>query len=71
MPPAQENDGLNSGNRSPRVEKDWIVSHKKRFRANIIVWGLSRNLSTVEIRAKFSDLGLASFVAGGRETMLG
>ena len=64
MPPARENDYLTSDNRSPRVEKDWVVSRKKGFRANIIVWGLSRNLSTLEIRAKFSDLGLVSFVAG-------
>ena len=28
------------------------------------MWGLSSNLSTIKIRAKFSDLGLASFVAG-------
>ena len=40
------------------------MSHNKRFRANIIVWGFSRDLSTLEIRAKLSDLGLASFAAG-------
>ena len=40
------------------------VSHNKRFRANIIVWGFSRDLSTLKIRAKLSDLGLSSFAAG-------
>ena len=40
------------------------MSRKKGFRTNIIVGGLSRNLSTIEIRVKFSDLGLVSFVAG-------
>ena len=64
MPPTHENDYLTSDNRSPRVEEDWVVSRKKGFRANIIVWDLSRNLSTIEIKAKFSDLGLVSFVAG-------
>ena len=34
------------------------------FRANIIVWGFSRDLSTLEIRAKLSDVGLSSFAAG-------
>ena len=40
------------------------MSYKKRFRANIIVWGFSRDLSTLEVRAKLSDVGLASFAAG-------
>ena len=44
-----------------RTGDDWEVSYKKRFRANIIVWGMPRDL---EIRAKFADLGLVSFVTG-------
>ena len=40
------------------------MSYKKRFRANIIVWGMPRDLTTLQIRAKFADLGLVSFVRG-------
>ena len=35
-----------------------------RSKANIILWGLLRSFSTPEIRAKLSNLGLGSFVAG-------
>ena len=42
-------------------ENDWSVSQNKRFRASIIVWGMSKSLSTLEIRAKLADIGLASF----------
>ena len=45
-----------------RTSSNWEVSYKKRFRANIIVWGMHRDLTTLEIRAKFADLGLVSFV---------
>ena len=43
---------------APRLKtrEDWLVSHSKGFRANIIVWG------TLEIRAKLADLGLDNFV---------
>ena len=41
-------------------ENDWSVSQNKRFRASIIVWGMSKSLSTLEIRAKLADIGLAS-----------
>ena len=61
--PARKNGALNS-DRTPRTEGTWVVSHNKRFRANIIVWDFSRDLSTLEIRAKLSDLGLSSFAAG-------
>ena len=43
---------------------DWVVSHGKGFRANIILWGMRRDISTLEVRAKLADLGLASFVKG-------
>ena len=62
--------------RQPRTSEDWVVSKHKRFRANIIVWGMPKDLTTLEIRAKLADLGLASFVIKiggmcfGRETML-
>ena len=40
------------------------VSQNKRFRASIIVWGMPKSLSTLEIRAKLADIGLASFARG-------
>ena len=42
----------------------WVVSRSKNFRANIIVWGVPKHLSTLEIRSKFADLGLSRFVSG-------
>ena len=50
--------------RQPRTSEDLVVSKHKRFRANIIVWGMPKDLTTLEIRAKLADLGLASFVRG-------
>ena len=47
-----------------KTSEDWIVSHNKGFRANKIVWGMHRDLPTLEIRAKMADLGLDSFVRG-------
>ena len=47
-----------------KTSEDWLVSHNKGFRANIIVWGMPKDLPTLEIRAKLSDLGLDSFVRG-------
>ena len=46
------------------MSEDWVVSKRKRFRANIIVWGMPKDLTTLEIRAKLADLGLATFVRG-------
>ena len=37
------------------------MNQNKRFRASIIVWGMPKSLSTLEIRAKLADIGLASF----------
>ena len=42
----------------------WTVSKNKRFRANIIVWGMPKSLSTLEIRTKLADLGLVGFARG-------
>ena len=42
-----------------KTSEDWLVSHNKGFRANIIVWGMPKDLPTLEIRA---DLGRDSFV---------
>ena len=48
-----------------KTSEDWLVSHNKGFRANIIVWGMPKDLPTLEIRAKLADLD--SFVrAKGR-----
>ena len=47
-----------------RTSEDWIASHNKGFRANIIVWGMPKDLPTLELRAKLADLGLDSFVRG-------
>ena len=47
-----------------KTSEDWLVSHNKGFRANIIVWGMPKELPTLEIRAKLADLGLDSFVRG-------
>ena len=33
-------------------------------RVNIIVWGLHKELTTLEVRARFADMGLKSFVRG-------
>ena len=44
--------------------KDLVVSHNQRSRVNIIVWGLHKDLTTLEVRAKFADMGLESFVRG-------
>ena len=47
-----------------RTSEDWLVSHNKGFRANIIVWEMSKDLPMLELRAKLADLGLDSFVRG-------
>ena len=47
----------------PRTGKDLVVSHNQRSRA-IIVWGLHKELTTLEVRAKFADMGLESFIRG-------
>ena len=50
-------------NTLPQVTSDitWTVSQNKRFRVNIIVWGMPKSLLTLEIRTKLADLGLVSF----------
>ena len=48
----------------PRTDGDCVISHGKGFRANIILWGMCRDISTLDVRAKLADLGLASFVRG-------
>ena len=48
----------------PRTGKDLVVSHNQRSRVNIIVWGLHKDLTTLEVRAKIADMCLESFVRG-------
>ena len=48
----------------PATGKDLVVSHNQCYRVNIIVWGLHKELTTLEVRAKFADMGLESFVRG-------
>ena len=55
------NDG-NSPNLRLRTGKDLVISHNQRSRVNIIVWGLYKELTTLEVRAKLA--GLESFVRG-------
>ena len=57
-------DAVTKKDRQLRTSEDWVVSKRKRFRANIIVWGMPTDLTTLKIRAKLADLGLASFVWG-------
>ena len=55
--------GVNS-DRRPRTDGDWVVSHGKRFRANIILWEVPDDTSALGVRVKLADLGLTSFVRG-------
>ena len=50
----------------PQVISDaaWTVSQNKWFRVNIVVWGMPKSLSTLEIRTKLADLGLVGFARG-------
>ena len=50
----------------PRLntDTDWDVSRKKGFRASIIVWGMPRDASTLEVQGKLADVGLVGFARG-------
>ena len=51
--------------KDPRLEKDdWVVSCHNRACANIIVWGMPKSLSTLEVRGKLADIGLVSVARG-------
>ena len=55
-------DGNNSPDFHPRTTgKDLVVSHNQRSRVNIIV---CKELTMLEVRAKFGDMALESFVRG-------
>ena len=36
--------------RQPRTSEDWVVSKHKRFRANIIVWGMPKDLTVLSLQ---------------------
>ena len=40
------------------------MSCLNRACANIIVWGMAKSLSTLEVRGKLSDIGLVSVARG-------
>ncbi len=44
--------------------QEWSVYHSRGCRAHIIVWGVRKDLSTLEIRSKLDNLGLGSLVRG-------
>ena len=52
--------------KDPRLETDddWVVSYNKRSCVSIILWGMPRELSTLEIRGKLADIGLVGFARG-------
>ena len=51
---------------APRTKsaQDWVVSCNKRARVNIILWGMPKSLSALEIRANVADIGLVGFSRG-------
>ena len=53
-------DAVTKKDRQPRTREDWVVSKRKRL-ASIILWGMPKDLTTLEIRAKLADLGLVSW----------
>ena len=58
------NDGKTETDLWPRTGKDLVVGHNQRSRVTIIVWVLHKELTTLEVCAKFADMGLESFVSG-------
>ena len=45
------------------ADTDWDMSRKKGFRASIIVWGMPRYASALEVRGKLADVGLVGFAS--------
>ena len=43
---------------------DWSVSHGRRFRANIIIWGMRKHYSTLEVRTILADANLENLARG-------
>ena len=65
-------DSNNSPDLRPRTGKNLFVSHNQHSRVTIIVWGLRKELTTLEVRAKFVDVGLENWgTYCGRETISG
>ena len=43
---------------------DWSVSHGRRFRANIIIWGMRKHYSTLEVRTILADANFENLARG-------
>ena len=43
---------------------DWSVSHGKRFRDNIIIWGMRKHYSTLEVRTILADANFENLAHG-------
>ena len=43
---------------------DWSVSHGRRFRANIIIWGMRKHYSTLEVRTILADANFENLAHG-------
>ena len=43
---------------------DWYVSQGRRFRANIIIWGMHEHYSTLEVRTILADANFENLVRG-------
>ena len=55
----------NVRNKDPWFEKgDWVVSCTRNGGANVVLWGMPRSLSTLEIRARLVGIGLAHIARG-------
>ena len=62
--PTSSNDVLKES--AFKTEADWSVSHGRRFRANIIIWGMRKHYSTLEVRTILAD---ANFEKLARDKM--
>ena len=47
-----------------KTAADWSVSHGRRFRANIIIWGMRKHFSTSEVRTILADANLENLARG-------
>ena len=52
--PTSRNDVLKES--ALEAAADWSVSHGRRFKANIIIWGMRKHYSTLEVRTILADL---------------
>ena len=43
---------------------DWSVNHGRRFRANIIIWGMRKHYYTLEVRTILADANFENLACG-------